>query len=191
MIFFNIPIPYQNDKHLVQSIISGDSHAFERLFKKYSVQLLNFASGRIKNRQAAEDMVQEVFVSIWLNQAKLNPELPVKSYLYKAVLNQVYKHYRHIKVEFDSKDLINLSKDAVKTPEENLDEKERAKIIRDFIEKLPEKCREIFKMNRYQGLKYSEIAEILDISVNTVKTQMGRAFKTLSKNLSFLQTVLF
>ena len=77
-------------------------------------------------------------------------------------------------------------------PDENYNKNELNKIVQESIEKLPGKCREIFILNRYHNLKYAEIAEIQNISINTVKTQMGRAFKMLRKQLAyFLTLVLF
>ena len=78
--------------------------------------------------------------------------------------------------------------DTAANPEEQIIENEMIEKVHKAIEKLPEKCRYIYLMKRYDDLKYHEIAEILDISINTVKTQMKRALKSLLKNLAYLKT---
>ena len=85
-----------------------------------------------------------------------------------------------------------LNIEQTESPDENYDKNELSRIVQESVEKLPEKCREIFILNRYHNLKYAEIAEIQNISINTVKTQMGRAFKMLRKQLAyFLALVLY
>ncbi|MFC1555343.1 sigma-70 family RNA polymerase sigma factor, partial [candidate division KSB1 bacterium] len=128
-----------------------------------------------------------IFYKLWLNRDKLNITISLRSYLYKTVRNSALNYNRDKKgfsiISLDSDALEDMSQ----TPLEKLDQKEILTLLQLSIEKLPEKCRQIFIMNRYDGLKYRQIAEILDVSVNTVETQMGRAFKKLRKQLiSFL-----
>jgi RNA polymerase sigma-70 factor (ECF subfamily) len=110
----------------------------------------------------------------------------VKSYLYTAVrnhsLNYLKQNKRALSTSFDSHERDQFAV----SPEETLTEKEMHDAIQEAIHKLPPQCRQIYLMKRYDYLKYTEIAEILNISINTVKTQMKRALKSLSKNLSHL-----
>ncbi len=176
---------------LTEKIRLGDPMAFEELFKLYSEPLLNFALSYVKSPQPAEDIVQDVFVRIWTNRAKLDPQLPVKSYMYKSVLNQVFKYHRQLKMEQKGEEILLQSEENSVTPDQNLDKENVKTAIQQAMNELPEKCRNIFTMSRFHGLKYAEIAEITGVSVNTVKTQMGRAYKVLRKRLSVFLSIIF
>ena len=136
--------------------------------------------------------MQEVFVSVWNQRERLNPSKMIKSYLFTAVKNEALNELRHRDVQTRSQERIldTIAKDL--TPEQELTSAEINKEIYYAINELPEKCREIFKMNRFDDLKYAEIAEILNISIKTVETQMGRALKKLRERLKpFLPIIYF
>jgi RNA polymerase sigma-70 factor (ECF subfamily) len=168
---------------LIDRIRGSEKEAFEELFTLYSQALIHFSRRFAGNNQAAENIVQDVFLRIWNNREKLNPGLNIKSYLYKAVKNQSLQYLRHTNIVAKSKNKIT-SNNPVKSPEDRLSEKELAVIIQDAIHALPPQCRMIFSMSKYDHLTYSEIAEIQNISIKTVETQMGRALKFLRKRLS-------
>ncbi len=176
----------QVESGLVKRIKKGDVSAFERLFNLYSESMLDFAVIFVKSPQIAEDIVQEVFVNVWKNKKKLNPSLKIKAYLFKSVKNQSLKYFRHEKTERQSEDHIAAVLEPVKRPDEEISENEFTAEVQKAVNELPEKCRAIFAMNRYSGLTYSEIAKIQDVSINTVKTQMARAFKFLRNRLAHL-----
>ncbi len=180
-----------SDAELVRKVLSGDVPAFQVLFNRYSKQLLDFAFSYLRDTQECEDIVQDVFVSIWNKRRALNPELSIKAYLYKSVLNRALQSVRHKNVVRSSMEITNPSEEYDRTPYDDLSEKEIDSAIHCAIGELPEKCREIFSLNRFDGLTYAEIAEILDISLNTVKTQMGRALKFLRKRLSHFLSIFF
>ena len=125
-----------------------------------------------------------VFVKIWINREKLKSISALKTYLFSAVRNNAFQYLRHEKVKMKNEVTIQSQNPINKTPEHEIEEKELSIIIRNAIEELPEKCKVIFKMNRFDGLSYIEISEIENISINTVKTQMGRAYKFLRKKLT-------
>jgi len=176
--------PAQNIQ--VQKIANGDTCAFEELFFLYCQPLISFCQRYVLDKQIAENIVQDVFVRIWQNREKLNPSQHIKSYLYTAVKNQALKHLRHRDVINRSSIILKNMICAVKTPEDECHEKETANIIHQTIQQLPEKCRIIFSMNRFDQLTYAEIASIQNISIKTVETQMGRALKFLRKQLIHL-----
>lgn len=176
----------------VKSIKNGDHKAFENLFNFYCQRLINFVRRYIIDVQIAENIVQEVFVSVWNQRERLNPSKMIKSYLFTAVKNEALNELRHRDVQTRSQErILNLiTKDT--NPEQELTSAEIDKEIHQAINELPEKCREIFKMNRFDELKYAEIAEILNISIKTVETQMGRALKKLRERLKpFLPMIYF
>ena len=173
------------DTDYAELIRTGDESAFRALFESYSESLLDFAFGFIRDVQVCEDIVQEVFVRIWQTRLNLNPKLSLRAYLYRSVRNQALKYLRHEKVEREAEGYLQVLfyHPDTPTPEDELYHAELTVLLDRTIRQLPERCRTIFLMSRYDGLSYQEIAEVLEISINTVKTQMGRAFASLRKNL--------
>lgn len=176
----------------VSKIRMGNSAAFEELFNFYCQQLINFSRIYVTDKQIAENIVQDVFVSVWQNRAKLDSAKVIKPYLYTAVKNNSLKHIRHLNIANKGlEENLQFIGDEER-PDKKLDEKEMELKIHQAIDELPDKCMEIFKMNRFENLKYAEIAKILDISVKTVETQMGRALKKLRERLKpFMIMILF
>jgi RNA polymerase sigma-70 factor (ECF subfamily) len=174
----------QPESEWIEKIRDGETDAFEKLFYKYCQPLINFAFRYVQDTPIAENIVQNVFLKIWSSRTKLDSSLNIKTYLFTAVKNQALKHLRHVKVEKSSIVDLQLSVDPVKTPENAWKEKELIASVQQAIKELPEKCRIIFSMNRFDQLTYAEIANILKLSIKTVETQMGRALQFLRKRLS-------
>ncbi|UCH10108.1 MAG: RNA polymerase sigma-70 factor [Fidelibacterota bacterium] len=172
-----------SDTDYAERIRAGDESAFRALFDAYADTLLDFASGYVEDIQACEDIVQEVFVRIWRGRANLNPKLSLKAYLFKSVRNQALKYIRHAKVEREAEGYLQSLHYTASTPEDELYCAELTVLLNRTIRQLPDRCRTIFLMSRVDGLSYQEIADVLDISINTVKTQLGRAFTALRRNL--------
>ena len=171
------------ESEIIKQIILGDAVEFEKLFKSYFQLLVNFCYCFVEDVSIAENIVQEVFLKIWANREKLDPEIKIKFYLYRAVKNKALNHLRHLKVTKSSVEDVYSYNIPGKTPEEEINEEEIVELLSKAIEELPEKCKIIFFMSKYDNLKYSEIAEILDISIRTVEYHMRRALKFLRKHL--------
>jgi RNA polymerase sigma-70 factor (family 1) len=171
-----------------EKIRLGDSTAFSYVFQKYYQALYQFAGRFVKDAQTAENIVQDVFVKLWTNRENCLITSSLKSYLYAATRNTALNFLSREKKQLSTEDLMSDRQDTTANPEEQIIENEMIDGVHKAIEKLPEKCRSIYLMKRYDDLKYHEIAEILDISINTVKTQMKRALKSLLKNLAYLKT---
>lgn len=167
----------------------NDEAAYERLFFHYNDSLFNLAVCFVKDKAIAEEIVSDVFVNVWRNRSRL-PEIEnLKVYLYVSIKNLCIKHLTRNKqvADFDLNDL-QLETVAVTTrsPEDLLVSKEVLNQVHKAVESLPAKCRLIFKMVREDGLKYKEIAQILNISVKTIDAQMAIAAKKITQSLSFL-----
>ena len=171
-----------------ERIRQGDNTAFSQIFQKYYQALYQFAGRFVKDAQTAENIVQDVFVKLWTNRENCLITSSLKSYLYAATRNTALNFLSHEKKQLSTEDLMSDRRDTTANPEERIIENEMIDGVHKAIEKLPEKCRYVYLMKRYDDLKYHEIAEILDISINTVKTQMKRALKSLLKNLAYLKT---
>lgn len=180
----------REESELVQRLAAGDGKAFELLFKTYAQQLITFAHRFVADLPVAENLVQDVFLKIWSNRANLKPDSNIKTYLYTAVRNQALHHLRHLKVERKHAEGSAANPATEQTPQTEIEAKEIEQHIQQAIAALPEKCRIIFSMNRFDHLTYSEIAEIQNISVKTVETQMGRALKFLRQRLLHFLAIL-
>jgi RNA polymerase sigma-70 factor (ECF subfamily) len=146
-----------------------------------------FANKYLGDLDLSRSLVQELFVDLWLKREKLAIREPVKFYLYKAVRNRAIDHLR--KSNRNVK-LSEISDSKLSSPfEDKLEEAELNARINQSINELPEKCREIFLLCRFEGLKYSQIAEKLNISVKTVEMQMGIALKKMKDKLPDIQVI--
>lgn len=174
----------QIESKWIAQIRDGDAQAFESLFRSYCSKLVRFSYRFVHDADTAENIVQDVFVNIWTHRASLDPQRNFRSYIYASVRNRALEDLRHQQVVQDAvADLKTLVPD-VRTPEDEHHSRELAIAIQRAIDKLPERCRTIFVMSRTDRLTYREIAEVLDISVKTVETQMGRALQVLRKQLN-------
>jgi RNA polymerase sigma-70 factor, ECF subfamily len=167
------------DVDLVRRIRSGDHTAFSELFMRYHQHLCSFAYSFVESSDVAQDLVQDVFANLWRLRAEWQPGGTVRGYLYRAVRNGTISHHEHRAVQMDHRQAYDKSENRPVTPLENLSYAELAEEIQDAIRDLPERRRHIFVLNRIHRLTYAEIATALDISENTVDTQMRRALATL------------
>ncbi|MCW0483486.1 RNA polymerase sigma-70 factor [Gaoshiqia sediminis] len=173
----------QTDKELFAQLKTGYEPAFKQLFLKYYAPLCYYARQYFDEDEKAEEVVQDVFVRIWAMRTKLDIEISVRQYFFRAVKNQCINQLQHQHIEQKYAHTVqeDFKNDRDTNPyfmEVGLQQK-----IETCIEALPEKRREIFRLSREEGLKYKEIADRLNISVKTVETQMGLALKQLREQL--------
>lgn len=176
----------------IEPVISWNSvewneNTFEKLYDEYYSSLCFFANKYLQDLDLSRSLVQELFVNLWLKREKIVVRDSIKPYLYKAVRNKSIDYLRESK---KSVRLSDISENRLNSPfEDKLEEAELNSRINQSINELPEKCREIFLLCRFEDLKYNQIAEKLNISVKTVEMQMGIALKKLRSKLSDLQIV--
>ncbi len=173
------------DKDIFEKIKDGDDAAFSQLFDETYSTLCFFVNRYLSDMDKSRSLVQEFFVELWINHSKLNIPYSPKSYLFNSVKNKTIDYIRKEK---------RITK--VGEPDESyktipfMDLVEEAELndkINQSIQNLPDKCREIFILCRFEGLKYGEIADKLNISIKTVEMQMGIALKKLRKNIADYQ----
>ena len=152
----------------------GDPSALEYFFQEYADLLYYRALGYVHHSQVAEDVVQEVFIRFWDNRAKLDISVSVAAYLTRSVVNGCRNYLEHRSVRNRYEQEFQSENSEIDEGEEFDSEELESlrKRLRAFVDSLPEKCREIFILACVEGLKYREVAERLDVSVNTVKTQV-------------------
>jgi RNA polymerase sigma-70 factor (ECF subfamily) len=173
-----------NDKLAIRKIAEGDIHAFEMFFRKYYEGLCRWAFQYLKDRDSSEEIVQDLFYHIWRDRVELRIQVSAKSYLYKAVSNNckmlLKKQSRRRAIESE------ISDQFPREPHQSSDTLETSEIrevVQRTLEELPERPATIFRMSRYEGMKYREIAEKLSISIKTVEANMGKALEMFRKNL--------
>lgn len=168
-----------------------DKAAFEELFRSYFTPLCSFAQKFVNDTDEAKDIVHNVFINLWNKRKEVDLETSLKSYLFQGVHNRSLNFIRDNKkmVQFDAPQSEGELSQYLES-RDHLESSEAESRINRALDDLPEKCKEIFLMNRFDGLKYREIAEKLNISIKTVETQMSRALKSLREKLSDMITVL-
>jgi RNA polymerase sigma-70 factor (ECF subfamily) len=177
-----------NEKHIIQSL---DKANFEMLFRSHFSGLCFFAHKYVKDFEAAKEIVQDAFLSLWEKRETIDMDRPVKSYLTMIIHNKCTNYLRDNR-KFDQNILHieNLAEVPEYDGADSMVEEELKNKIDTAIDELPEKCKQIFVMNRYENLKYQEIAVKLEISVKTVETQMSKALQHMRIRLAEYLTVL-
>lgn len=180
---FHIDKPFIIKLQLEISI--GDRKAFKKLFDLYAERLTHFAYSIIRNREDAILIMDEVFVKLWKRREAITQIENLTTYLYTAVKNTALNTLSHNAKEaiVQSFDNIDIQLDNNQTPDSLLVSSEILNKIHNAVESLPPKCKVIFKLVREDGLKYREVAEILNISENTVDAQMVVAVKKISERV--------
>ena len=174
-----------SDTDIIGRIRQGDERQFESLFRSSYVSLVRYARTLVKDQDDAEEIVQELFYRIWQDRQKIRIESSLNGYLFRSVHNRCLHFIEHNRVVVKHAEEMSLRlPESPESPSDILNYKELQARIAGILEKLPERCGKIFCMNRFEGLKYNEIAEKLSVSVKTVEANMGRALREFRKELT-------
>jgi len=165
-----------NYKALFEAISRGEEIAFKNLFDAYKTKIYAVAFKWVKSSFAAEEITQEVFISIWISRIKLSVVNDPKAYLYTIVYNKVS---RYLKKEANQSRILKQWKtnDFSNETEERIIANSSEKFISSAIEQLSPQKKLIYKLNRYQGKSYNEIGKTLHLSTHTVKSHLMKALK--------------
>jgi RNA polymerase sigma-70 factor (ECF subfamily) len=185
-----------SNQQLINGIQKGDLAAFEELYRQYYIFLCLVAEHIVRNHSDAEEIVSDVFVRLWNIREKIEITTSVKGYLIKAVYNTSLNYLERFRLTHKLTDSLSNSDYEFLAwdsdyPLGQLYEKEIMNILEQGISELPDGCRKIFILSRNEDMKYSDIADKLGISVNTVKTQMKIALARLRENLKDYLIILF
>ena len=173
-----------DDAGIIRSLKDRDEDVFGQLFKTYFKQLRNYAFTFVQEQALAEDIVQTVFYKLWDRIAVLNFTDSIAAYLYRAVYNESLNAIKHSKVKRVYHSWLNRHmKDQTDSAQKKLQLKELERQLHDAINSLPQQCRTIFQLSRFEQLRYRDISLQLGISVKTVENQMGKALKILRARL--------
>lgn len=169
---------------LITTLRAGDIAAFEMLFRTYYQSLCNYAYTFVRDREEAEEVVQNVFTNVWEKRDNLSIHTGVKPYLYAMVRNACLNLLKHEKIKQQHAAMeIAVGERSSESVARTVEASELEHRIVEAMSKLPEQCRLVFKLSRFEDLKYAEIADQLNISVKTVENQMGKALRVMREQL--------
>jgi RNA polymerase sigma-70 factor (ECF subfamily) len=173
-----------NEKHLLMKLEQGDKETFSLLFTTYYKDLVLFGGNFLPDNAACEDIVQSIFLYVWKNRKTLVIESSLKSYLLKSVRNRCMDEIRRRQVVCEHNAYVLSSQTEYDLDTENyILYSDLQKQIRQALEQLPETFRTAFELNRFEGLKYREIAQKLAVSERTVEVRISKAISLLKKYL--------
>lgn len=168
----------------IEALTVGDITAFEMLFRTYYQPLCNYAYTFLQDKEDAEEIVQSTFLLVWEKRETLAIRTSVRPYLYAMVRNACLNVIKHEKIKQkyagEEMALADRSHESVSQTVASHELEYRIKVA---MEELPEQCRMVFKLSRFEELKYSEIAEQLNISIKTVENHMGKALRIMREQL--------
>lgn len=173
-----------DQQRLRNGLKSGDKKIFEEVYRLYFSPLCFYCVRYVGDMEEAKEIVQSIFLNLWLKRNEININTSIKSYLYKAVQNLSLNQLQQQKTK--QKYMIrkaHFPKQNSENGELKMEEEELRNEIRKAILGMPDKRREIFELSRFENLKYAQIAERLTISVKTVEAQMSKSLKYLRKVL--------
>jgi RNA polymerase sigma-70 factor (ECF subfamily) len=175
-----------NDQELMRIVQGGDFSPASEIYDRYSGRIYNFAFRFLRNAEASEDAVQEVFVKMLKHANQFHGDAKLSTWLFSITANWCRDYLRKSDNKPKESDdvLVTLPTPSELAPDRTLEQRENEKLVRKALEALTAEQREAILLSRYQGLSYAEIAQIAGCSEGAVKTRVFRAMETLKKTLA-------
>ncbi|MBL0169559.1 MAG: RNA polymerase sigma-70 factor [Gemmatimonadaceae bacterium] len=173
-----------NDRDLLARLREGDHQAFESIFRQWYEPVVRSASRVLRDVGVAEELSQDVFLELWRRRESLAPDSSVAGYLMQAVRNRALNHLRHLAVQKKSVVYVEAMSEPTEAADAQVQATELQSALTQAIAELPPRTREVFVMSRERGLRYSEIADALGVSVKAVEANMSRALRILRDRLA-------
>lgn len=175
----------RSDSDRIRRIRQGDKQEFENLFRSSYISLVRYAKTFVKDHDASEEIVQDLFFRLWQDRQNLRIKSSLTGYLFRAVHNRALHNIEHQKVVSRHAGEIAAGTELTAEPvTETIYYNELQAKVAGVMERLPERCSLIFRMSRFEGLKYNEIADKLAVSIKTVEADMGKALREFRKALA-------
>lgn len=174
-----------SDEQLILLLKEGDERAFEEIYDRYAMMIYFKVNQMLRDEDSSQDLVQDLFTSIWNKPDHIRPDTNLAGYLYVASRNRVLNLIKKVKVRSDYlTEIARFSTEVSYQTMEHLDERELVALIGQEVSKLPPKMREVFQLSRTEDLSHKEIAAKLGISEHTVRKQVQNALHILRGKLS-------
>lgn len=176
-------MPDYTSDNILQQLATGDEKAIDWLFRQYYATLCQAAYKILPDEHIVEDLVQDVFYEVWKKRKQLRIEISILAYLRRATRNKTLNYIRDQKIDLRNAPPKEEIKSEATSTILHLMADDLQVEIDQAIDGLPERCRLVFVLSRFEELSYKEIADQLNISIKTVENQIGKALKSLRKSL--------
>jgi RNA polymerase sigma-70 factor (ECF subfamily) len=164
--------------------VHGDEAAFDTLYRRYAVRLLNMAYQKTNSNELSKELVQEVFMELYVHRANVEVHTSLQGYLHTILQHKIFNYYRHSAVREKYRQfMLQRGGQHAADPGKKLESKELQARIAGLIQQLPDQCRTVFLLSREEQLSNAAIAERLHISVNTVEQHIRKARRLLREAL--------
>lgn len=170
-----------SNAELLKRIALDDKDAFKELYQRYADKMLVYALNILKNKEVCEDLIQNIFIDFW-SKRKSSSIDNLEGFLFRAVKFQVFNYFRNQKISDTDLTRLNIV-DAAVTATKKMEYDELESAIYSVVANLPPRCKEIFELSRFEHKSNSEIALILDISIQAVKNQISKAISVIRTSL--------
>ena len=183
-----------SEAKIIKKLIEGDETAFKQLVTKYQQLVVNTCYGMVNNTEDAEDIAQEVFIEVYRSIHKFRADSKLSTWLYRIAVNRSLNFIRDNKknrwfqsfedaVKTKNSEIPKLTGSVTENPEYDLENQQRANMLHEAINTLPENQKIAFSLNKYEDLSNNEISEVMDLSLSSVESLLHRAKKNLQKKL--------
>ncbi len=183
-----------NETEIIEKLRQGNEPAFKQLVDNYQKLVVNTCFGMVHDKHDAEDIAQEVFIEVFRSIHKFRADAKISTWLYRIAVNRSLNFIRDNKkrkwfqsfedsVEAKSRELQNIAATNSDQPGFQLENKQRAILLHEAIDSLPQNQKVAFTLSKYEELSYQEISEVMDLSVSSVESLLHRAKKNLQKKL--------
>ena len=172
------------DEQLITLLSTDDGKVIEVIFKRYYVFLCRVLVRVLKDENMSEDLAQEVLYDIWRKRKTIHINTSLKAYLRRAAINKALNFIRDRKIKWEGEEQVPVQISKFINAPQQIEADELQQFINEAIDALPERCRLIFSLSRFEEMTYQEIANHLDISIKTVENQISKALKLLRNSLS-------
>lgn len=173
-----------DERELLVRLRRGDDAAYEAIFRQWYAPMVASTTVLLRDRGPAEEVVQDVLLELWRRRESLTFETSLRAYLFQAARNRALNFIRRARVEARGESTIAAALPTPEPADSEVREGELNVAIQGAIAGLPDRCREVFELSRVRGLKYTEIAAQMGISVKTVEAQMGKALRVMREKLA-------
>ncbi len=179
--------PNHSDEDILHLLAQNSEQAIDLLFRQYYTTLCQHIYRIIPDGSKVEDLVQDVFYELWRKRDQLTIKTSIAAYLRRAARNKALNHIRDQRMQFEDEEHHPHLESKFTSSIQQIEVQELQNLIHTAIEALPERCRMVFSLSRFEEMSYQEIADALNISIKTVENQISKALKLLRSAVEHYQ----